>query len=31
MKDKTITFLHFDYANEIIKILGFNNLIDYDK
>jgi hypothetical protein len=26
---KTMTFLHYDYANNIIKIFGFSSIIDY--
>lgn len=30
MKDKTITYAHFDFANDQIKILGFKNLSDFE-
>lgn len=30
MKDKTITNAHYDYLNDIVKILGFKNLADFD-
>lgn len=30
MKDKTITDEHFDYTNELVKILGFNSLCDFE-
>ena len=30
MKDKTIKNIHFDYANELVKILGFRNLSDFE-
>lgn len=30
MRDKIITYSHFDYINEIVKILGFNNLADFE-
>ena len=30
MKDKTIRDVHFDYTNELIKIIGFRNLADFE-
>lgn len=30
MKTKTITLDHFEYLNNLVKILGFKNLADYD-
>lgn len=30
MRDKVITNRHFDYANEIIKILGFKSMCDFE-
>jgi hypothetical protein len=30
MKDKTITDAHFEYVNEQVKILGFQNLADFE-
>lgn len=30
MKDKTISETHYDYANELTKILGFKNLADFE-
>lgn len=30
MKDKIIKVVHFDYANQLVKILGFVNLADYE-
>lgn len=30
MKDKTITVSHYDYVNDLTKILGFKNLSDFE-
>jgi hypothetical protein len=30
MKDKTIKDVHFEYVNELVKMLGFRNLADFE-
>ncbi len=30
MKNKTIKKEHFDYTNELVKIIGFENLADFE-